>query len=82
MHDASREACKVMQFREACKYASGASREACKYTFKRSKNDHMHNSDMHQTNDMHKGIWMHEMQKCKEQGNWLVEIIHKKRKFG
>ena len=42
-----REACKVMQIWEACKYASDASREACKYTSNGSKNEHTHDSDMH-----------------------------------
>ena len=55
MHDASPEACKMIQFREACKYASDASREAFKYISKGSKNEHTHDSDMHQVNDMHKG---------------------------
>ena len=54
------EAYKVMQIREACKYASDASREACKYASRGSKNKHMHDSDMHQTSDMHKGTWMHD----------------------
>ena len=51
MHDASWE---------ACKYASEASWKACKYTPRRSKNEHTHDSDMHQANDMHKVTWMHE----------------------
>ena len=55
MHDTSREASKVMQIQEACKYASDASWEAYKYAPKRSKNEHTHDSDMHQVNDMHKG---------------------------
>ena len=46
------------------------------------KNEHTHDSDMHQANDMHKGTWIHEMQKCKEQENWLVEIIYKNTKVG
>ena len=54
-HGASCEACKMMQFQEACKYASDASRKACKYASKGSKNEHTHDSDMHQANDMHKG---------------------------
>ena len=55
MHDASQEACKVMQFQEACKYASDASMVICKYTSRGSKNEHMHRNDMHQASDMHRG---------------------------
>ena len=75
-----RKACKVMQIREACKYASDASRVAWQYAYGESKNEHTRDSNMHQASDIHKGTWMHEMKKYKEQGNWLVEIIHKKRK--
>ena len=49
-----------MQIWEACKYASDASREACKYASRGSKNEHTHDSDMHQPSDIHKGTWMHE----------------------
>ena len=45
----------MMQIREACKYTSEASREACKYASRGSKKEHMHDRDMHQANDMHKG---------------------------
>ena len=44
----------MKQIREACKYVSDASCEACKYASRGFKNEHMHNSDMHQANDMHK----------------------------
>ena len=50
-----REACKVLQIREACKYVSDATWDACKYISRGSKNEHTHDSDMHQANDMHKG---------------------------
>ena len=50
------EPCKVMQIREACKYASDASRKECKYASRGSKNEYTHDSDMHQISDMHKGI--------------------------
>ena len=49
-----------MQIRKACKYASDASREACKYASRGSKNEHTHDSDMYQANDIHKGTWMHD----------------------
>ena len=41
------EAYKIMQIREACKYASDASWKACKYASIGSKNEHTHDSDMH-----------------------------------
>ena len=47
MRDSSREACKMIQIWEACKYTSDASWEACKYVSRGSKNEHMHDSDIH-----------------------------------
>ena len=49
------KACKVMQIQEACKYESDTSWEVCKYASRGSKNEHTHDSDMHQASDMHKG---------------------------
>ena len=50
----------MMKIWKACKYTNDASREPSKYTSRESKNEHKHDSDMHQASDMHKGTWIHE----------------------
>ena len=63
----------MMQIWEACKYTSDASREACKYASRGSKNEHTHNSDMHQASDMYKGTWIHENTIIQEEYRKLVK---------
>ena len=43
----------MMQIRKACKVMQ--IQKACKYSFRGSKNEQTHDSDMHQASDMHKG---------------------------